>query len=99
MSRMRNNAGTSIDVPVMARDASEHKRFQMKLLKIADDERRRIGQELHDVMGQELAGLAFMSDALWEALREFPVPEVKLVETLKSRIKRMLSLVRTEAWG
>ena len=99
MSPVSNSGGAAIDLPVMTPSESEQRMFHMKLLTIADEERRRIGQELHDVMGQELAGLAFISDALLEALREIATPEAKLAETLKSRIKRMLNLVRTEAWG
>jgi signal transduction histidine kinase len=83
----------------MTRAPSSRTLSERKLLKIADDERRRIGQELHDVMGQELAVLAFMSDALMEALQEHSFPELRLAETLKSRIKLLLHRVRTEAWG
>ena len=84
MSSIPNCYEQSIGVSA-TRTVSESKLSERRLLKIADDERRRIGQELHDVMGQELAGLAFMSEALSEALREFPATEVKLAETLKSR--------------
>lgn len=73
--------------------------FEQNLLKIADEERRRIGHDLHDVLGQELAGLGFMSGALVEALRKRSVPEVMLAEKLAAGIQRLLGHVRTEAWG
>ena len=73
--------------------------FEQKLLKIADNERRRIGHDLHDVLGQELAGLGFMSGALVEALRKRSAPEVVLAEKVTAGIQRLLSHVRTEAWG
>lgn len=86
-------------VSCRTRDVTRHKRFEMKLLEVADEERRRIGQELHDVMGQELLGIAFLSHSLLESLQERCFPEANLAATLHKTIRRLLSRVRTEAWG
>ncbi len=42
---------------VVIRDVSQRKDLQRKILDIASDEQRRIGQELHDGTQQELSGL------------------------------------------
>lgn len=99
MSASSNNSEGSVDSPGLWNEQGEHKFFEWKLLTIADEERRRIGQELHDVMGQELVGMAFMTDALLEAIGDHSSREVQLAEKLKTQVNRLLRCVRTEAWG
>jgi len=48
----------------------ERKAFQDRLLTLAEDEQRRIGQELHDDVGQELTGLALKAETLAEMFGE-----------------------------
>jgi len=45
------------------------RRLEHELLKIATREQQRIGQELHDGVGQELTGLGLMADALAQRLQ------------------------------
>ena len=42
----------------------ERRRLEHELLEITDNERRRIGLNLHDDLGQKLTGIAFMSKGL-----------------------------------
>ncbi|MFN7875704.1 MAG: PAS domain S-box protein [Pirellula sp.] len=46
------------------RDISERKKLQRDILAAVEDEKRRIGQELHDGCQQELAGLGMVSQTL-----------------------------------
>lgn len=46
------------------RDISERKELQTHVLEIAAEEQRRIGQELHDGVGQELTGLSLIAGTL-----------------------------------
>ncbi|HSU55494.1 MAG TPA: response regulator, partial [Candidatus Dormibacteraeota bacterium] len=46
----------------------ERKRLEHELLEIAENERRRIGFDLHDELGQKLTGLAFMLKGLEQRL-------------------------------
>ena len=50
------------------RDVSERRKLQQHLLEIAGEEQRRIGQELHDGIGQELTGLSLFAGTLSETL-------------------------------
>ena len=50
------------------RDISQRKELQRHVLEIADAEQRRLGQELHDGIGQELTSLALMSATLLDYL-------------------------------
>jgi len=49
-------------------DISEHKRLEEEVLRISEMERRRIGQDLHDGICQQLAGIEFKLQALAENL-------------------------------
>lgn len=50
------------------RDISERKQLQQRLLTIADEQQRRVGQYLHDDLGQVLAGLKLSAETLMEQL-------------------------------
>lgn len=52
----------------MLRDITRRKELEMEVLEIAALEQRRIGQELHDDVGQRLTGLAMLADALAQQL-------------------------------
>jgi PAS domain S-box-containing protein len=43
------------------RDISERKRLEKTILEIREREQRRIGQDLHDGLGQHLTGIAFVA--------------------------------------
>jgi signal transduction histidine kinase len=49
---------------VVYRDLSELKRLEQELLRIAEWEQIRIGQDLHDTIGQQLAGMAYLIEVL-----------------------------------
>lgn len=49
---------------VVIRDVSQRKELQKKVLEIASDEQRRIGQELHDGTQQELTGLSLIAGSI-----------------------------------
>ncbi len=67
---------TSVQVPYrgqqavlcIIRDISEKKRLEREILEISGREQRRIGQDLHDTLGQNLAGAAFLGKALQQKL-------------------------------
>lgn len=52
----------------IARDITERKRLEREILEISDQEQLRIGQDLHDGLGQQLTGVAFMVKVLAEDL-------------------------------
>ncbi|MGE5195684.1 MAG: PAS domain S-box protein [Deltaproteobacteria bacterium] len=80
-------------------DLSERKTLQRDLLTIASEEQRRIGQDLHDVVGQELTGLALLAGSLAEALREHWPAEMETAQRLVAGIERTLLEVRRLSKG
>src|SRR5262249_41008492 len=54
------------------RDITRRKELEREVMEVAALEQRRIGQELHDGVGQELTGLSLMADALARRLQDAP---------------------------
>jgi two-component system CheB/CheR fusion protein len=81
------------------RDVSERKTLQQELLSIAEAEQRRIGQDLHDDVGQELTGLAMKAETLCEIVTEHQIPERELAADIVAGIDRTLSKVRALSRG
>ncbi|MFM8325286.1 MAG: sensor histidine kinase, partial [Pirellulaceae bacterium] len=52
------------------RDVTERRELQRSILRAATDEQRRIGQELHDGIQQELTGLALFASAVNHAIEQ-----------------------------
>jgi PAS domain S-box-containing protein len=80
------------------RDISERKRLERTILKISEREQRRIGQDLHDGLGQHLTGIAFMSKVLQDRLSEQSMPEstdaAKIVQLVNDAIRKTKELSR-----
>ncbi len=53
---------------LIARDISERRALQRRVLDIADEESRKFGQELHDHVQQQLTGLGLLARSLADAL-------------------------------
>ena len=79
-------------------DVTESKRLERTILEISGREQRRIGQDLHDGLGQHLTGVAFMSKTLEQKLREKALPEAvdaaKIVGLVNEAINKTRELSR-----
>jgi len=53
---------------LLQRESAERQRMAREMLEVSDREQRRIGQDLHDGLGQLLAGMAFLGQALAQKL-------------------------------
>lgn len=61
---VRSGGGEITHFVAVKQDVTERKRLEREILEISDREQRRIGQDLHDGLCQELAGIELMSQAL-----------------------------------
>jgi len=79
-------------------DVTERKRLERSILEVSAREQRRIGQDLHDGLGQHLTGIAFLSKVLEEKLSEKSVPEsadaAKIVLLVNDAIRKTKELAR-----
>lgn len=79
-------------------DLTERKRLESKLLDVSAREQRRIGQDLHDGLGQHLTGIAFLSKVLEEKLAERALSEeadaAKIVHLVNEAIQQTRELAR-----
>ena len=76
-------------------DISERKMLQQELLSIAAAEQRRIGQDLHDDIGQELTGLTMKAETLAEIVTERQIPERDLAADIVAGLDRTRRKVQT----
>ncbi len=80
------------------RDITERKHLEKTILEISAREQRRIGQDLHDGLGQHLTGIAFMSKVQEQKLMEKGLPEAgdagKIVNLVNEAIYKTRELAR-----
>lgn len=79
-------------------DITERRRLQKAILEIGDRQQRRIGQDLHDGLGQHLTGISLMGRVLERKLVEQGRPEAadadKIVGLVNEAINRTRELSR-----
>lgn|GEM_PF-5708396 len=66
----------------------ERRSLELQVAHVTEEERRSIGHELHDVLGQELTGLAMLAGALRQELEREGRPQAE-------QAQRMLEIVRS----
>jgi len=81
------------------RDLTERKRLEYQLLQISDREQNRIGQDLHDGLGQVLAGIGFMSKALEGRLTKQDSPEAGDAKQISDLVAQAISQARALSRG
>jgi two-component system, chemotaxis family, CheB/CheR fusion protein len=70
------------------RDITRRKELEREVVEIASQEQRRIGQDLHDSVGQELTALNILAGDLAESSRANPSNGSKLVERIVEGLQR-----------
>jgi PAS domain S-box-containing protein len=79
-------------------EISERRRLEKEIIHVAENEQKRIGQELHDGLGQHLTGIAFLGKALEQKLAAQALPErydaAEIVQLINLSISRTRALAR-----
>jgi len=81
------------------RDASERKAKEREVLDAVTTEQRRIGQDLHDDLGQKLTALGLMSRSLVESLTDKSLPEAPIATRVAEGISESLGKIRVLSRG
>src|SRR6267154_735424 len=81
------------------RETVERRRLDQEIAQVADRERRRLGQDLHDRLGQHLTGTALAAQVLKEKLGTKSAPEAAEAEKLVRYVEEGIDLTRNLARG
>ncbi len=83
----------------IVRDISRRRQLEREVIEIASLEQRRISQDLHDSVGQELTALSMLSSDLVQLLRAEGSDHVDLAAKVVQGCQRTLEEVRTISRG
>lgn len=83
----------------LTKEIAERERLQNLLLQASEKEQRRIGQDLHDGLGQHLAGTAIAGQVLREKLERRSLDEARDAAKVVQLIEEGVSLTRRSAKG
>jgi len=83
----------------LQREVIERQRLDQEIAQVADRERRRLGQDLHDRLGQHLTGTALAAQVLKDKLATKSAPETAEAEKLVRYVEEGIDLTRNLARG
>jgi PAS domain S-box-containing protein len=83
----------------LLQEIEERKRLEKALLDVSEREQRRIGRELHDSIGQQFTGIAFMAKVLEDRLAAKLPDEAANVAEIAKLIKQAMDQTRGLARG
>jgi len=83
----------------LLRENEERKRLEKEILNIGERERRRIGRELHDSIGQQFTGIAFMMKALEQKLADKLPDKATDAQEIKNLVNQAMDQTRGLAKG
>lgn len=91
--------GAPMMVGGAAIDITENKRLEREIQEISEREKRRIGQDLHDGLGQYLTGIACMVKVVEQKLASRDLPEAGDVKKITTMVNETISQARDLARG
>ncbi|MEK6233186.1 MAG: PAS domain S-box protein [Planctomycetales bacterium] len=81
------------------RDVTEKILLEKEVLRISEQEQRRVGQDLHDGFGQNLGGLTWIAQRLARKLREQDSPDAELAVQLEEGLAESMGQVKSILGG
>lgn len=96
---LEDAAGNPRNIIAAGVDVTDSKRMEQEILDISAREQARIGQDLHDGLGQHLTGIAFMSKAVEGNLTDRGQPEAGDVARIVERVNQAISKTRQLSRG
>jgi PAS domain S-box-containing protein len=80
-------------------DVTDRRQLEDEILRISEREQRRIAQDLHDGLGQRLAGVSFMADVLMKNLAKIQSPQLAHATRISSLLQATVAEARGLAHG
>jgi PAS domain S-box-containing protein len=81
------------------RDVTDRRALEREIQEISEREQRRLGQDLHDGLGQSMTGIAFLAKVLQQKLQAKDMPEAEAAGNIASLINEALSQTRQLSRG
>lgn len=91
--------GPSVLFIGIVRDLSAWKRLEHQVLETSDREKRRLGQDLHDGLGQQLAGIGFLCKALESRVKAAAPAEAEELRQITELVSQTIVQARAIARG
>ena len=98
-SPLKDLAGRIMGFSDVGRDLGERKRLEGEILQASEREQRRIAEDLHDGLGQQLAGISCLSDTLKQNLAERASPDAATAARISKLLDSAVAQTRTLARG
>jgi PAS domain S-box-containing protein len=98
-ARFIEREGRPAEIEGVARDVTEHRRLEKEILEISTREQRRIGHDLHDGICQQLAGICFLSEILFNDLDQTKHPQTEAARKLTGLVNAVNKETRGVARG
>lgn len=99
LSPIRNLNGRVTGASTIARDVTAQRELERQLVESGERERRRLGQDLHDGLGQQLSGIELMCRALARSVSRRSPADALTAELLVSQIQEATKQTRALARG
>ena len=80
-------------------DITDRRRLEQEILDISDREQQRIGQDMHDGLGQQITASALLSNMLQTSLKEKGLPEAATAQRLGDLLRHAGADVRRISHG
>jgi PAS domain S-box-containing protein len=80
-------------------DVTDRKRLEKEILEVSGREQQRLGQELHDGLGQILTGVSYMCRVLHEQLLAKKLEEAETAEEITELVNQTINLTKVLARG
>jgi two-component system sensor kinase FixL len=96
---LRNAQGKIVGMMGMIEDISERRRLEKALLDVSEEEKARLGRDLHDGLGQHLAGISFMAETLKKKLDANSRVEAELAAKIVGHLQEAINVSRDLAKG
>jgi len=99
LSLLKDRSGEIIGMVGYSMDITERKHLEKEIIEVSEEEQKRIGQELHDGLGQHLTGIAFLSKVLEQKLSTRSLPESVDASEIVKFVNQAVSKTRHLARG
>jgi two-component system sensor kinase FixL len=96
---MKDAGGRVGRISTIARDITKRKQLEAQILEMNETLQRRVGQDLHDGLSQQLRGIAYLGHVLQQTLADKSLPEAKDAARISELLGQAISETRDLARG